>query len=188
MQKQIARQVFAHAQGAPGQVAFELDHEGPKDAPQQHHAQALERRHPAVPTGAGGKGGQALNPLVPRQQAKGMATIGVPDHPDWACPLRLDMVEQGRQIQPCPVQIVHAKAAQARGPRQPHTAIVEGPDLDALAGGKARKVTIKVLRHAGRTGNDEAAFRLACRWVLQGAEAITVSSDELQGLREEIGF
>jgi hypothetical protein len=108
------------------------------------------------------------------EQAEGMAAVGVPDHPDRPSALCFDVVQQGRQVLPGPVQVVHAEAAQIGWAGQPHAAVVQRPDIKALAGCERGKWAVEALRHARGPGDDEAGLGLAIGAVVQGPETVPV--------------
>ena len=58
-----------------------------------------------------------------------------------------------------PVEVVHAKALQRAGARQPHAAIIERERGITLRRGILGKTAIEALRDAGRAGHNEMAAR-----------------------------
>src|SRR4030095_9940300 len=71
---EVERDVLAHAQQAPCEVALPPGEQRAEDVPHREDLDAFEGRHPAVPAGAGSERGHRSHPLVLRQEAEGVTT------------------------------------------------------------------------------------------------------------------
>ena len=174
----ISRQILAEPERAPGEIAAGVHQQRSDDAPQRMHPQSFERRHPAVPTRAGGEGHETLHLRVVRQQTKRVSAIGVPHHPQRRIAAGGYEVDEGGEIELRPVEVAHAETAQARRRRQSHATVVEGPDLMSARGGGRSEAGVEALRHGRGAGDDQVADAAPARGVPLRPQRVAVGRVE----------
>ena len=110
---EVERQILTHADETPPQVTVEPGEDGPQAVPEGEDPPLLASWHPAMPAGARAEGEEAVDAPRRRHDPEGMAGIGVAE--DEEGPVRVGHEGQRRgQVEPTPVEIVHAQLLQVR--------------------------------------------------------------------------
>lgn len=174
----VARQVFAQAQGAPGAVALPPGQHRQDQFPHGQHLESFQRRHIAVPAGAGAEDIEAGHLGVVGQEAEGVAAIGVADQVEGDVALG-HAVHGGGEVLARPVQQVHAKALERGRRRTADAAVIEGQGLETAGRGVLGETSIEALGHGGGAGDDQPSLQRPLGGIATGAEAITVRGDQL---------
>ena len=134
-----------------------------------------------MPARAGAKHIKRIQQLVIGQHAQRMAAVGVTHHEQGATGV-MHEVYGSSEIQPAPVEVVHAKATQRFGGGLANAAIIQRQRVIALLTGKFGKAAIEFLRHGGGAGHHQIGASRPGRRKTVGRQRIAVGGCQGQAL------